>query len=103
MAMQLLGMFKDYYLARQLGSGAAPDGAPGAGTGTAVSTLALLWAYAGGLRSAQALHERLVEAVVYAAPRFLDTTPIGRIMVRFAKDVQVVDEDITEILFSCIR
>ncbi|KAJ1722746.1 Transporter of the ATP-binding cassette (ABC), partial [Coemansia biformis] len=116
--MQLLGMFKDYCLARQLSGGTAPDGAPGADTdvlralavylglgvlSAAVSALALLWAYAGGLRSAQALHERLVEAVVYATPRFLDTTPVGRIMVRFAKDVQVVDEDITEILFSCIR
>ncbi|KAJ2764128.1 hypothetical protein IWQ57_005291, partial [Coemansia nantahalensis] len=50
-----------------------------------------------------ALHDQLAEAVVSATPRFLDTTPIGRIMVRFAKDMRIVDEDVTELLFRCIR
>ncbi|KAJ2760714.1 hypothetical protein IWQ56_005421, partial [Coemansia nantahalensis] len=111
-AMQLLGTAKDYYLARRLGPGTAPAAgvlpvlavylAMGV-VAAAVGALALLWAYAAGLRSAQALHDQLAEAVVSATPRFLDTTPIGRIMVRFAKDMRIVDEDVTELLFRCIR
>ncbi|KAJ2690340.1 Transporter of the ATP-binding cassette (ABC), partial [Coemansia spiralis] len=113
-AMQLLGTAKDYYLARRLVPGAGSDTVAGVlwvlavylalgVLAAAVSALALLWAYAAGLRSSQALHSQLVEAIVGATPRFLDTTPIGRIMVRFAKDIQVVDQDVAELLFGCIR
>ncbi|KAJ2779675.1 Transporter of the ATP-binding cassette (ABC), partial [Coemansia javaensis] len=111
-AVQLLGMYRDYYLTGRLGRAAAGSGAAlrllaahlGLGLlAAAASALALLWAYAGGLRASAALHARLLEAIVYAAPRFLEATPAGRIMVRFAKDMQVIDEDVVEILFGCIR
>ncbi|ORX65533.1 hypothetical protein DL89DRAFT_270898 [Linderina pennispora] len=55
---------------------------------------AMLLTYHGGLRASTILHERLTNAVVYATPHFMTTTPIGRTLARFAKDFQVIDESI---------
>ncbi|KAJ2609244.1 hypothetical protein H4S08_004131 [Coemansia sp. RSA 1365] len=107
--MQLLAMGKDYYLAKKVGG---DRGSPmqwlvvylGLGTASvAGSALMLLGAYSAGLRTSTSLHGRLLEAMVCATPRFLDTTPMGRILVRFSSDMQVVDEDIIEILMHCMR
>ncbi|KAJ2808062.1 hypothetical protein H4R20_001018 [Coemansia guatemalensis] len=108
-AMQLLTMGKDYYLAEKVGgnSGSATQWLVvylGLGTASAAgSALALLGAYSAGLRTSAALHGRLLEAMVCATPRFLNSTPVGRILVRFSSDMQVVDEDIIEILMRCVR
>ncbi|PIA13121.1 P-loop containing nucleoside triphosphate hydrolase protein [Coemansia reversa NRRL 1564] len=107
--MQLLTMGKDYYLAEKVGgdTGSAMQWLVvylGLGTASAAgSALMLLGAYSAGLRTSASLHGRLLEAMVCATPRFLDTTPMGRILVRFSSDMQVVDEDIIEILMHCIR
>lgn len=46
-----------------------------------------LWYYVEWL-AARKFHERLVKAVLHSPIRFFDTTPIGRIINRFSKDVK---------------
>ncbi|KAJ2007007.1 hypothetical protein GGI04_001683 [Coemansia thaxteri] len=104
---RLLTMYKDYYLAsklKQADRGGDALGWLGVYLGLSLasaclSTAGLLWAYAGSLQASVALHDGLLQAVVRARPRFLETTPLGRIMARFTRDVQVIDTDIMEIVF----
>lgn len=44
--------------------------------------------------AARIFHEKLVKAILFAPVRFFDTTPIGRIINRFSKDVRSVDESL---------
>ncbi|KAJ2553663.1 hypothetical protein GGH95_005627, partial [Coemansia sp. RSA 1836] len=48
--------------------------------------------YAGAIRAARSLHSRLVRRVVRATPRFFDSTPLGRIINRFSRDMYTIDE-----------
>ncbi|KAJ1799855.1 hypothetical protein LPJ59_001535 [Coemansia sp. RSA 2399] len=111
-AAQMLTVYKDFYLATRIESADKSASDPestmlvllatylGIGTAAAIiSALTLLCFYACGIRVSTALHNRLFLTIVHATPRFLDTTPIGRIMSRFTKDMQVIDSDIMEILF----
>ncbi|KAJ2371523.1 hypothetical protein H4S02_009527, partial [Coemansia sp. RSA 2611] len=120
-ATQFLSIFKDYYLAGKLGGDNSSRGPSGAslslsselwwlvvylGFGlfsAAFSLSALLLAYTGSLKSSLALHCRLLRAIVYATPRFFDTTPIGRITSVFSRDTHVMDEDLMEISFHCLQ
>ncbi|KAJ2761380.1 hypothetical protein IWQ57_006065, partial [Coemansia nantahalensis] len=61
-----------------------------------------LYIYAGAVRASRRLHERLLQAVVHATPRFFDTTPLGRIINRFSRDMQTVDESAMETLLECM-
>lgn len=49
-----------------------------------------------GLRAARALHERAMHSVSRAPLSFFETTPSGRIINRFAKDQDVVDNALSE-------
>ncbi|CAO3665762.1 unnamed protein product [Umbelopsis ramanniana] len=57
----------------------------------------------GSLRASKILYKRLLDTVFRAPIRFFDTTPVGRIMNRFAKDFEVVDAGITSRLGSVIQ
>uniref|UniRef100_UPI00398F13F5 ATP-binding cassette sub-family C member 3-like isoform X3 n=1 Tax=Pristiophorus japonicus TaxID=55135 RepID=UPI00398F13F5 len=46
----------------------------------------------GGLGAARQLHARLLDNKLHTPQAFFDTTPIGRIINRFGKDVHVIDE-----------
>ncbi|XP_048466697.1 ATP-binding cassette sub-family C member 3 isoform X2 [Rhincodon typus] len=46
----------------------------------------------GGLGAARQLHTRLLDNKLHTPQAFFDTTPIGRIINRFGKDVNVIDE-----------
>eukprot|EP01088_Endostelium_zonatum_P014666 TRINITY_DN3301_c1_g2_i1.p1 TRINITY_DN3301_c1_g2~~TRINITY_DN3301_c1_g2_i1.p1 ORF type:complete len:682 (-),score=141.88 TRINITY_DN3301_c1_g2_i1:2-1972(-) len=46
----------------------------------------------GGLNAAKKLHSLLLSRVIRAPMSFFDTTPTGRILNRFTKDVYVIDE-----------
>ncbi|KAI8865588.1 hypothetical protein GQ42DRAFT_129301, partial [Ramicandelaber brevisporus] len=42
--------------------------------------------------AASNIHERLLQRIARATPRFFDQTPIGRIVTRFGKDISKIDE-----------
>ena len=46
----------------------------------------------GGIRAARALHAALLANKLHTPQSFYDTTPIGRIINRFSKDIYVIDE-----------
>ena len=44
-----------------------------------------------GLRAAHVLHNEIVHAVLRLPMAFFDTTPIGRLLNRFSKDIDTLD------------
>lgn len=55
--------------------------------------------------AARIFHEKLVKAILFAPVRFFDTTPIGRIINRFSKDIKSIDESLgsyLQITFVCV-
>ena len=52
-------------------------------------TLALYW---GCIRASRILHFNLLQNVIKLPMKFFDTTPLGRIINRFAKDIATVDD-----------
>eukprot|EP00005_Dracoamoeba_jomungandri_P014183 CAMPEP_0174262580 /NCGR_PEP_ID=MMETSP0439-20130205/13739_1 /TAXON_ID=0 /ORGANISM="Stereomyxa ramosa, Strain Chinc5" /LENGTH=1412 /DNA_ID=CAMNT_0015347351 /DNA_START=291 /DNA_END=4529 /DNA_ORIENTATION=- len=63
----------------------------GAASAIAVLIRSVAFAY-GGVNSARVLHEMILAKVVRAPMSFFDTTPVGRILNRFAKDMYIIDE-----------
>ncbi|KAI8344113.1 multi drug resistance-associated protein MRP [Chlamydoabsidia padenii] len=57
----------------------------------AVSQTLVLRVYC-AIRSAKLLHFNMLDAVIHSPMSFFDTTPVGRILNRFAKDQHTVDE-----------
>ncbi|KAI8088846.1 multi drug resistance-associated protein MRP [Halteromyces radiatus] len=55
------------------------------------------------IRSAKLLHFRMLDAVVHSPMSFFDTTPLGRILNRFAKDQHTVDEILPRIFGTFFR
>ncbi|GMK54458.1 hypothetical protein CspeluHIS016_0110440 [Cutaneotrichosporon spelunceum] len=45
----------------------------------------------GSYRAAKSLHNRLLDSVVHGTIRFFNTTPVGRIINRFSKDIETID------------
>lgn len=58
-----------------------------------VSVLAVAY---GTLNAARLLHKHLLKQVLRCPMSFFDTTPIGRIVNRFSKDMYIIDERIPE-------
>lgn len=52
----------------------------------------------GTLNASSTLHQKLLSSIVRAPMHFFDTTPLGRIMNRFSKDIDVLDNYIQFIL-----
>ncbi|CAF4359578.1 unnamed protein product, partial [Adineta steineri] len=44
------------------------------------------------LRGASALHNRMFKGVLYTSLRFYESNPVGRVLNRFSKDQQAIDE-----------
>lgn len=66
-----------------------------------VTSLAL---YLGCLQAARWLHNNTVDNVLHSPLGFFDTTPIGRVLNRFSKDVDTLDNVLAEkfnSLFMC--
>ena len=45
----------------------------------------------GSLNASRRIHEKLTRAILGTTLRFLDKTPIGRIIARFTRDIRAVD------------
>nr|XP_003409027.1 canalicular multispecific organic anion transporter 1 [Loxodonta africana] len=56
--------------------------------------LATLWSAYSSIHAANILHKQLLNNILRAPMSFFDTTPIGRIVNRFAGDISTVDETI---------
>lgn len=56
-----------------------------------------------GVRSAAQLHSRMLSCMIRAPMSFFDTTPIGRILNRFSKDIYTVDEVLPRAFQSYFR
>ncbi|KAJ2800586.1 Transporter of the ATP-binding cassette (ABC), partial [Coemansia guatemalensis] len=50
------------------------------------------------IRASKVLHERLVHTVLRAPVRFFDTTPVGRLINRFSKDMETIDQSLSSSL-----
>lgn len=50
--------------------------------------------FSGSLRASRKVHQELLHSVLHAKFRFFDSTPIGRIMNRFSKDIEAVDQEV---------
>lgn len=64
---------------------------------TIFASLAL---YVGNIYAGRALHDHLVNNILASPMMFFDTTPTGRILNRFSKDVDVLDTQIGRIYES---
>ncbi|XP_016987828.1 multidrug resistance-associated protein 1 isoform X9 [Drosophila rhopaloa] len=56
----------------------------------------------GSLHAATVLHQMLLENVLKAPMTMFDTTPVGRILSRFSKDVESVDQKMPQVINDCI-
>ncbi|KAJ1985460.1 hypothetical protein EDC05_006548, partial [Coemansia umbellata] len=56
--------------------------------------------FIGGLKASRNIHNQLLHSIVHATPRFFDTTPVGRIINRFSRDMQTVDFGIVSMVVS---
>jgi ATP-binding cassette, subfamily C (CFTR/MRP), member 1 len=70
-----------------------------AGIAVVLSAIALA---EGSLRSSTVLHYEILHSGLRAPMAFFDSTPIGRILNRFSKDVDVVDSQLPRSLHSWI-
>ncbi|KAI0041568.1 hypothetical protein FA95DRAFT_1565261 [Auriscalpium vulgare] len=63
-----------------------------------VNVLSAITQYTGALRASRVLFTRLLESVVRSTMRWHDTTPQGRMLNRFSKDVETVDSSLASSL-----
>lgn len=67
--------------------------------GTAISGLAMnIVEYIGAYRASRILFKRLLISVVRAPFRWFDVTPTGRILNRFSRDIEVLDQSLSSSL-----
>ncbi|KAG2179922.1 hypothetical protein INT43_003709 [Umbelopsis isabellina] len=60
--------------------------------------------YRGSVFGAQVLFHKMLDRIVHAPMRFFDTTPVGRILNRFGKDIATIDTQLARnalVLFEC--
>lgn len=53
--------------------------------------------YLGGVAASRKIFNEMLDSVLLAKIRFFDSTPIGRIMNRFSKDIEAVDQDLAPV------
>ncbi|CCG81763.1 ATP-dependent bile acid permease [Taphrina deformans PYCC 5710] len=57
----------------------------------------------GSIRASQVIHEKLLYRVIHSKMRFFDSTPLGRIMNRFSKDLETIDQEIAMVALGFIH
>ncbi|KAI8581235.1 hypothetical protein K450DRAFT_233756 [Umbelopsis ramanniana AG] len=60
-----------------------------------ISLLRSLIQYYGSLRASRLIFHKLLISVCHAPMRFFDTTPVGRILNRFSKDMETIDHSLS--------
>ncbi|KAH7340934.1 hypothetical protein B0J17DRAFT_716110 [Rhizoctonia solani] len=78
--------------------------------GIGLYTIAFIVHVLGSVRAARRIHDRLIKAVLGAPLRWLDSTPIGRVIARFTQDIRCVDgslpnefQNLVDMTSSCSR
>ncbi|KAJ2745104.1 hypothetical protein GGI20_002437 [Coemansia sp. BCRC 34301] len=71
--------------------------------GVVLRVLQMCFVYSGAIRASRSLHSRLVRRVVRATPRFFDSTPLGRIINRFSRDMYTIDESTMDPIMWWLR
>ncbi|KAJ1965755.1 hypothetical protein GGI12_000547 [Dipsacomyces acuminosporus] len=67
--------------------------------GITIRTLMQFWS---SLKASKTLHATLLHAILRAPVRFFDTTPAGRLINRFSKDMETIDQNLTSSLWIFI-
>lgn len=57
----------------------------------------------GSIRASRVMHENLLAKVMHSKMRFFDSTPMGRIMNRFSKDLETIDQEIAMVALGFIH
>ncbi|KAI5308352.1 hypothetical protein KEM55_005940, partial [Ascosphaera atra] len=60
----------------------------------------LFW---GSLHASRIIHTRLMNAITHAKFKFFDSTPLGRLMNRFSKDIEAVDQEVAPVARGVIQ
>ncbi|KAL4067103.1 P-loop containing nucleoside triphosphate hydrolase protein [Scleroderma yunnanense] len=73
-------------------------------TSVAMSAVAglILWVYC-SLRSSKYLHDMMLNSVLHAPLSFFDTTPIGRVLNLFSRDIYVIDQVLAQMIMHLVR
>lgn len=70
------------------------------GIGQVISIVIASLVYArGSIKCAGKMHSSLLDGIIRAPMSFFDTTPIGRIVNRFSKDIDIIDESLPNYFF----
>ena len=62
--------------------------------------IVLFW---GSLHASWGIHKRLLNSILHAKFRFFDSTPLGQMMNRFAKDIEAVDQDVSPVAIGTLH
>ncbi|KAI9225781.1 MAG: P-loop containing nucleoside triphosphate hydrolase protein [Piptocephalis tieghemiana] len=54
--------------------------------------------FSGSVQASRSIHEELMHRILHARVRFFDVTPLGRLMNRFSKDMEVLDQEVAPVL-----
>ncbi|CAE7779999.1 Abcc3, partial [Symbiodinium pilosum] len=55
------------------------------------------------LKAARAFHRKLLANMLRLPMSFFDTTPLGRVLNRFSKDIYIIDEVLTQNLYAYLQ
>lgn len=70
-----------------------------------LATLRVFWTFLAGITASNNIFKKVLTKILRAKLRFFDKTPLGRIMNRFSKDIEAVDQELTpfaEGIFACV-
>ncbi len=59
--------------------------------------------FGGSLHASRKIHQRLMGAIMRAKFRFFDSTPLGQIMNRFSRDIELVDQEIAPVAVGVVH